>query len=100
MIEPLSKEPPPPKRCRIGLRWPQPEGPVYCGAQGIGGQPNPPILNDPSLTETLDGREDVIHTDGGKVKMVAWHRGPDTYWISNSRPGSLGEERMIGGRAR
>jgi polyisoprenyl-teichoic acid--peptidoglycan teichoic acid transferase len=81
---------------RIVLQWALPEGLVYFGVQGIRGWPNPPILSNPSVTETLDGREYEIYTDGGKVKMVAWHRAGNTYWISNSLLDSLSNEQMIG----
>ena len=28
--------------------------------------------------------------------MVAWHRGENTYWVSNSLQGSLTNDQMIG----
>ncbi len=68
----------------------------YFGLQGIRGWSNPPILSNPSVTETLDGREYEIYTNGGRVKMVAWHRGGNTYWISNSLLDSLSNEQMVG----
>ena len=35
----------------------------------------PPILANPSLTKTINGREYDIYVDGDRVKMIAWHRG-------------------------
>ncbi|HWW67412.1 MAG TPA: LCP family protein [Solirubrobacterales bacterium] len=81
---------------RMVLAWSLPEGLAYFGVQGIGGWSNPPILSNPSVTETLGGREYEIYTNGGRVKMVAWHRGEDTYWISNSLLNTLTNDQMVG----
>jgi LCP family protein required for cell wall assembly len=68
----------------------------YFGVQGIRGWSDPPILNDPTVTETIHGREYQIFVDGGQVKMVAWHRGENTYWIANDLEQSLSNEQMVG----
>ena len=68
----------------------------YFGVQGIQGWEDPPILDDPTETTTVNGREYSIYTDSGKIKLVAWHRGEDTYWISNSLQQSLTNEQMMG----
>jgi LCP family protein required for cell wall assembly len=75
----------------------QPEYEVtYFGAQGIRGWEDPPILSDPSETREIHGREYDIFVDSGKVTMVAWHRGENTYWIANSLQDSLTNDQMIG----
>lgn len=75
----------------------QPEYEVtYFGIQGIRGWEDPPILSDPSETRKIHGREYDIYSDGGKVTMVAWHRGESTYWVSNSLQYSLSNDQMIG----
>jgi LCP family protein required for cell wall assembly len=79
----------------IGIYTPEYE-PTYFGVQGIRGWENPPILEDPTETKTVNGREYLIYTDSGKVKIVAWHRGENTYWISNSLQQSLTNEQMMG----
>ncbi|HEX4731222.1 MAG TPA: LCP family protein [Solirubrobacterales bacterium] len=79
----------------IGIYTPEYE-PTYFGVQGIAGWEDPPILDDPTETKTVNGREYLIYTDSGQVKMVAWHRGEDTYWISNSLQQSLTNEQMMG----
>jgi hypothetical protein len=79
----------------IGIYRPEYEE-TYFGVQGIRGWEDPPILEDPTETETVDGREYLIYTDSGKVKIVAWHRGEDTYWISNSLQQSLTNKQMMG----
>ena len=68
----------------------------YFGVQGIRGWKDPPILDDPTETKTVKGREYSIYTDSGKIKIVAWHRGEDTYWISNSLQQSLTNRQMMG----
>jgi LCP family protein required for cell wall assembly len=75
----------------------QPEYEVtYFGVQGIQGWEDPPILDDPTEEKTVNGREYSIYTDSGKIKLVAWHRGENTYWISNSLQQSLSNEQMMG----
>jgi len=72
------------------------DGLHYFGVQGIRGWSDPPILSDPTVTETIHGREYQIFVDGGQVKMVAWHRGENTYWIANDLEQSLSNEQMVG----
>jgi polyisoprenyl-teichoic acid--peptidoglycan teichoic acid transferase len=75
----------------------QPEYEInYFGVQGIQGWEDPPILDNPTEERTVNGRDYLIYTDSGKVKMVAWHRGENTYWISNSLQQSLTNEQMMG----
>ncbi|HEY5333574.1 MAG TPA: LCP family protein, partial [Solirubrobacterales bacterium] len=75
----------------------QPEyEPNYFGVQGIAGWEDPPILDNPTETKTVNGREYFIYTDSGKIKLVAWHRGENSYWISNSLQQSLTNEQMMG----
>jgi LCP family protein required for cell wall assembly len=75
----------------------QPEYEVnYFGIQGIGGWEDPPILDNPSETRTIHGRDYEIFVDGDKVKLVAWHRGENTYWVSNSLQQSLTNDQMLG----
>ncbi|HEX8753170.1 MAG TPA: LCP family protein [Solirubrobacterales bacterium] len=68
----------------------------YFGIQGIQGWSNPPILENPSETRTINGREYEIFVDGDKVKMVAWHRGNNTYWVANSLQQGLTNDQMMG----
>jgi polyisoprenyl-teichoic acid--peptidoglycan teichoic acid transferase len=75
----------------------QPEYEVtYFGVQGIRGWEDPPILADPSETKKIHGREYDIYIESGKVTMVAWHRGGNSYWVSNSLQDSLTNDQMIG----
>jgi polyisoprenyl-teichoic acid--peptidoglycan teichoic acid transferase len=68
----------------------------YFGVQGIAGWEDPPILDDPTEEKTVNGRDYSIYTDSGQIKLVAWHRGENTYWISNSLEQALTNEQMMG----
>ncbi len=68
----------------------------YFGLQGIQGWSDPPILDNPSETRTINGREYDIYVDGDRVKMIAWHRGDNTYWVSNSLLQTLTNDQMVG----
>ncbi len=73
-----------------------PDGVHYFGVQGIQGWSDPPLLNGPSITQTIRGREYEIFLDGDRVQLVAWHRGGSTYWVSNSLLRALTNDQMIG----
>jgi LCP family protein required for cell wall assembly len=72
------------------------DGTHYFGVQGIRGWEDPPILDNPSLTKKINGREYDIYLDGDRVKMVAWHRGENSYWISNDLLQTLTNDQMMG----
>ena len=72
------------------------DGTHYFGLQGIRGWSDPPILEDPSLTKEINGRDYDIYVDGENVKMVAWRRGDNVYWIANDLLRTLTNEQMIG----
>lgn len=74
----------------------EPDGNHYFGVQGIQGWEDPPILSNPSVTEPIHGREYEIFVDSGEIKMIAWHRGSNTYWIANDLERSLSNEEMVG----
>jgi len=72
------------------------DGLHYFGMQGVQGWSDPPILSNPSETRTIHGREYDIFVDGDRVKMIAWHRGNNTYWIANSLLQSVTNDQMVG----
>lgn len=74
----------------------EPDGYHYFGVQGIQGWEDPPILSNPSVTEPIHGRDYEIFVDSGEIKLIAWHRGANTYWISNDLERSLTNEQMVG----
>ncbi len=72
------------------------DGTHYFGVQGIRGWPDPPILENPSETKTINGREYEIFADSGRIKLIAWHRGENSYWVSNDLLQSLSNDQMVG----
>jgi polyisoprenyl-teichoic acid--peptidoglycan teichoic acid transferase len=67
----------------------------YYGVQGTTWS-DPPILDDPSETREIDGRDYDIYYDGDRVRMVAWHDDEDnSYWISNTLAQTLDESQML-----
>jgi hypothetical protein len=68
----------------------------YFGVQGIQGWSDPPMLSGPSITQTIRDREYEIFLDGDRVRLVAWHRGDNTYWVANSLLRVLTNDQMIG----
>jgi LCP family protein required for cell wall assembly len=72
------------------------DGVHYFGIQGVQGWSDPPILSNPSLTKNIHGREYDIYVDGDRVKMIAWHRGDNSYWVSNDLLQTLTNDQMVG----
>jgi polyisoprenyl-teichoic acid--peptidoglycan teichoic acid transferase len=81
---------------RMVAELPLSDGIHYFGLQGIQGWSDPPILDNPSLTKTINGREYEIYVDGDRIPVVAWHRGDSSYWVSNDLLNSLTNDQMIG----
>lgn len=81
---------------RMVLVAEMPDGPHYFGVQGIRGWPDPPILESPSLTKKVKGRELEIFVDDDRIKLIAWRRGENSYWITNDLLRSLTNDQMIG----
>ena len=81
---------------RMVLTLELPDGVHYFGVQGIQGWSDPPILDGPSITKTIRNREYEIFLDGDRVRLVAWHRGDNTYWVANSLLRVLTDDQMIG----
>ncbi len=68
----------------------------YFGLQGIQGWPDPPILDNPSETRTINGREYEFYVDGDRLSQVAWHRGENSYWVANDLLNTLTNDQMVG----
>jgi len=69
---------------------------AYIGVQGIGGWSNPPILNGPSESVQIGGRQFQVFTNAGRIRLLAWHDGANVYWIANSLAGALSNGQMLG----
>ncbi len=72
------------------------DGTHYYGMQGIRGWDDPPILGNPSETKEINGREYEIFADSGRIRLIAWHRGENSYWVSNDLLKSLSNDQMVG----
>jgi LCP family protein required for cell wall assembly len=81
---------------RMTLTLELPDGLHYFGVQGIKGWTDPPLLSNPSETRTIHGREYQIYVDGDRVKLIAWHRGDNSYWIANDLLNTLTNDQMVG----
>ena len=81
---------------RMVLVMERTDGTHYFGVQGIRGWEDPPILGNPSETKTINGREYEIFADSGRIRLIAWHRGANSYWISNDLLKSLSNDQMVG----
>ena len=72
------------------------DGTHYYGLQGIRGWDDPPILGNPSETKEINGREYEIFADSGRIRLISWHRGENSYWVSNDLLKSLSNDQMVG----
>jgi polyisoprenyl-teichoic acid--peptidoglycan teichoic acid transferase len=66
----------------------------YYGVQGTTWQ-NPPILNKPSGTRTVNGKQLFLYANGSKLSLVAWHTPQAVYWVSNSLTDDLSNRQMV-----
>ena len=78
---------------RMVLQLPQGD---YFGVQGIRGWDDPPILNGSKIDKTIGDRDYDIYLDGDRVRLIAWHEGDNTYWVSNSLLQTLTNDQMLG----
>ena len=56
---------------------------------------DPPLLTGPDGTETIAGRSYSLYYADANLHLVAWHVGPDTYWISNTLDDELSNSQML-----
>jgi polyisoprenyl-teichoic acid--peptidoglycan teichoic acid transferase len=56
---------------------------------------NPPILENPSETKKINGREYLLFYDADRLRLVAWKTNKGAYWVSNSLGQLLSEEQML-----
>ncbi len=56
---------------------------------------DPPLLTGPNGTETIAGRSYSLYYADANLHLVAWHVGPDTYWISNTLDDELSNSQML-----
>ena len=66
----------------------------YYGVQGTTWQ-NPPILNKPTETETIGGKQLMLFFNGHE-RLAAWRTPQGVYWISNTLTDTLSNQQMLG----
>jgi polyisoprenyl-teichoic acid--peptidoglycan teichoic acid transferase len=66
----------------------------YYGIQGTTWK-NPPILDSPSETRKVGGREFKLFFAGDRLRLVAWQTPKATYWISNTLLQTLDKKQMM-----
>lgn len=86
----------PHKAYRMVMTLQKDDGLHYFGVQGVQGWQDPPILEAPHDDMTMGGRDFKVYSEGGRVKLVAWHERGNTYWISNSLLLTLTNDQMLG----
>jgi len=68
---------------------------AYYGLSGTDWK-SPPILDNPSETRTIDGREYLLSWDGGRLRFVGWKTDHGSYWIDNTLLTVLTPGQMFG----
>jgi hypothetical protein len=66
----------------------------YYGLQGTTWK-DPPILDSPTETRTVGGREYELHFAGDRLRLVAWRTPRAAYWISNTLLQTLNAKQMM-----
>jgi polyisoprenyl-teichoic acid--peptidoglycan teichoic acid transferase len=56
---------------------------------------DPPILDNPSETREIGGREYDLFFDGDRLRMVAWRTDKASYWLNNTLLQTLEEDEML-----
>jgi LCP family protein required for cell wall assembly len=67
----------------------------YYGVQGTAWQ-YPPILDNPSETREVNGKQLMLFVDGHSLTQVGWRTPEGSYWISNTLTDTLTNQQMIG----
>jgi LCP family protein required for cell wall assembly len=56
---------------------------------------DPPVLDDPSGTARVGGREVDLYRDGGALRQVAWRVGATRVWLTNTLRNDLSPRQML-----
>jgi polyisoprenyl-teichoic acid--peptidoglycan teichoic acid transferase len=67
----------------------------YYGVMGTS-WPDPPILDSPSETRNVAGRQLMLFYNGSRLRVVGWKTRRGSYWISNTLLQTLSEREMLG----
>ena len=66
----------------------------YYGVSGTNWN-DPPILENPSETRTIDGRDYLLFYDGGRLRLVGWKENSEAYWVTNTLLQTLDADQML-----
>jgi polyisoprenyl-teichoic acid--peptidoglycan teichoic acid transferase len=66
----------------------------YYGVQGTTWQ-NPPILNNPSATKVVNGKQLLLYANGSKLSLVAWRTPQGVYWVSNTLTDDINNRQLV-----
>ncbi|MGN6868589.1 MAG: LCP family protein [Solirubrobacteraceae bacterium] len=66
----------------------------YYGVQGTTWR-NPPILNNPSATKTVNGKQLLLYANGSKLSLVAWRTPQGVYWVSNTLTDDITNRQLV-----
>jgi polyisoprenyl-teichoic acid--peptidoglycan teichoic acid transferase len=67
----------------------------YYGVQGTSWR-DPPILQSPSETRMIGGRQYLLFYNGDRLRLVGWRTKRATYWVSNTLLQTLSAREMLG----
>jgi polyisoprenyl-teichoic acid--peptidoglycan teichoic acid transferase len=67
----------------------------YYGIQGMNWK-NPPILAKPDDRKMVSGRRLELFYDGSRLRLVAYRRGNNVYWVANTLLRTLTNKQMLG----
>jgi polyisoprenyl-teichoic acid--peptidoglycan teichoic acid transferase len=67
----------------------------YYGVMGTSWH-DPPILDSPSETRKIGGREYMLFYNGARLRLVGWKTKRGSYWISNTLLQTLSGREMLG----
>lgn len=57
--------------------------------------PDPPLIANPTQTETIGRRHYILIDDGPHIHVIAWHEGGNLYWVNNTLLEELTNSQMI-----
>ena len=66
----------------------------YYGVSGVDWL-DPPILENPSETREIDGRQYQLYFAGERLRLVGWKTSKGAYWVNNTLSQTLSEDQML-----
>ena len=66
----------------------------YFGVSGTDWE-SPPILDNPTDTKEIEGREYQFYFDGDRLRLIAWKNRQASYWVNNTLLQTLDEDEML-----